>query len=72
MMTVYPGTLLVIAVLFCLVLFAVRSNAQTAEPAIKEHFPTLQESIKPTRVVVETWQALIKPRKTGGLAGRPW
>ena len=72
MMTVYPETPFIIAVLFCLMFFAVWSNAQTADPTIEEHFSTLQEPLKPTRLVVETWQASMKPRKTGGLADRPW
>ncbi len=38
MMTVYPGTLLVIAVLFCLMFFAVRINTKTAEPTSKNIF----------------------------------
>lgn len=71
-MTVDPGTPFIIAVLFCLMLFAMWNNSQTADPTIEEHFSTLQEPFKLTRLVVEIWQASMKPRKTGGLADRPW
>jgi len=61
-MRLFPRILLVIAVLFCLIFSAVRSDARVVETTPEEQVLTLQEKLEATRLPVETWQELMKTR----------